>query len=169
VSRDQKRTVSSQTRYSPLSGPSTAAPPYANITLLLELVMGVGLLAGALLARLKRFTQHAWCQSVIVLVNLVLIVVTMLPSFRVHVAPRIPLKLGKAYYAVATAHAALENLAESGGLYILLAVGTSLLPPRLRIRNYKVWMRTVLVLWWAVLLLGVATYARWYIPHMFRK
>jgi hypothetical protein len=152
-----------------LSGLATTAPFYSNLTLLLELVMGVGLLAGALLARLKRFRQHAWCQSVIVLVNLPLIVVAMLPSFRVYVAPRIPLKLGKAYYAVATAHTALGSLAEVGGLYILLAVGTNLLPPRLRIRNYKLWMRTVLVLWWAVLLLGWATYARWYIPHMFRK
>jgi len=152
-----------------LSGLSTAAPPYANLVLLLELLMGVGLLVGALLARLKRFTQHAWCQSVVVLVNLLLIVLTMVPSFRAHVAPRIPLKLGKAYYALATAHAALGTLAEGGGLYILLAVGTSLLPVRLRIRNYKPWMRTVLVLWWVVLLLGVATYARWYVPHMFRK
>jgi hypothetical protein len=169
VSRDQKRTDGGQTRDSPLSGISTAAPPYANLILLLELVMGIGLLAGALLARLKRFTQHAWCQSVIVLVNLLLIVLTMLPSFRAHVAPRIPLKLGKAYYALATAHAALGTLAEVGGLYILLAVGTSLLPARLRIRNYKVWMRIVLVLWWVVLLFGVATYIRWYVPHMFRK
>jgi len=152
-----------------LSGLSTAAPPYANLVLLLELLMGVGLLVGALLARLKRFTQHAWCQSVVVLVNLLLIVFTMLPSFRAHVAPRIPLRLGKAYYALATAHAALGTLAEGGGLYILLAVGTSLLPARLRIRNYKLWMRTVLLLWWVVLLLGVATYARWYVPHMFRK
>jgi hypothetical protein len=152
-----------------LSGLATAAPSYANLTLVLELAMGVGLLAGALLARLKRFSQHAWCQSIIVLVNLVLIALTMLPSFRVHVAPRIPLKLGKAYYAVATAHAALGTLAEVGGLYILLAAGTSLLPPRIRIRNYKLWMRTVLALWWAVLLLGIATYARWYIPNIFRK
>jgi hypothetical protein len=152
-----------------LSGQSTAAPPYANLVLLLELLMGVGLLAGALLARLKRFTQHAWCQSVIVLVNLLLIVFTMLPSFSAHVAPRIPLRLGKAYYALATAHAALGTLAEGGGLYILLAVGTSLLPARLRIRNYKLWMRTVLVLWWVVFVLGVATYARWYVPYMFRE
>jgi len=152
-----------------LTGLSTAAPPYANLVLLLELLMGVGLLGGALLARLKRFTQHAWCQSLIVLVNLLLIVLTMLPSFRAHVAPRIPLKLGKAYYALATAHAVLGTLAEGGGLYILLAVGTSLLPARLRIRNYKLWMRAVLVLWWLVLLLGVATYARWYVPHMFRR
>lgn len=131
--------------------------------------MGVGLLTGALLARLKRFRQHALCQSVIVLVNLLMIILTMLPSFRAHVAPRIPLKLGRAYYALATAHAALGTLAEVGGLYILVAVGTRLLPPRLRISNYKLWMRTVLALWWAVLLLGGATYARWYIPHLFRK
>jgi uncharacterized membrane protein YozB (DUF420 family) len=156
-------------RCSPLSGLAAATPSYANLTLVLELAMGVGLLAGAFLARLKRFRQHAWCQSIIVLVNLVLIVLTMAPSFRVHVAPRIPSRLGKAYYAVATAHAALGTLAEVGGLYILLAAGTSLLPPRLRIRNYKLWMRTVLALWWAVLLLGVATYVRWYIPHIFRK
>jgi hypothetical protein len=152
-----------------LSGLATAAAAYANLILLLELVMGVGLFVGALLARLKRFREHAWCQSAIVLVNLLLIVLTMLPSFRVHIAPRIPLKLDKAYYAVATAHAALGTLAEGGGLYILLAVGTSVLPPRIRIRNYQLWMRTVLVLWWAVLLLGVATYARWYVPYIFRK
>jgi uncharacterized membrane protein YozB (DUF420 family) len=152
-----------------LSRLSTVAPPYANLVLFLELLMGVGLLVGAILARLKRFTQHAWCQSVIVVINLLLIVLTMVPSFRAHVAPRIPLKLGKAYYALATAHAALGTLAEGGGLYILLAVGTSLLPARLRIRNYKPWMRTVLALWWVVLVLGVATYARWYVPHMFRK
>ena len=104
------------------------------------------------------------------LVNVLLIVLAMLPSFRAHVAPRIPFRLGKAYYALATAHAALGTVAEGGGLYILLAAGTSLLPARLRIRNYnKLWMRTVLVLWWVVLLFGVATYARWYVPHMFRK
>ena len=47
----------------------TAAPFYADVTLLLEIAMGVGLLIGALLARLQRFRGHAWCQSVIVLVT----------------------------------------------------------------------------------------------------
>ena len=152
-----------------MSGLATAAPAYANLTLILEMVMGVGLLVGAFLARIRRFRQHAWCQSVIVLVNLLLIVLTMLPSFRVHVAPKIPLRLGKSYYGLATAHAALGTLAELGGLYILLAAGTRLLPPQFRISNYKLWMRTVLALWWTVLLLGAATYARWYIPNLFRK
>jgi len=145
------------------------APSYANLTLLLEIAMGVGLLIGALLARLRRFREHAWCQSVIVLLNLAVIVLTMIPSFRVQVIPKIPLKLGKAYYALATAHAALGTITEIAGLYILLAAGTSVLPVKFRITQYKLWMRTVLVLWWLVLLLGSATYARWYLPHLFRK
>ena len=147
----------------------TAAPLYADLTLLLELAMGVGLLVGAVFVRFGRFRQHAWCQSVIVLLNVVLIVLAMIPSFHAHVSPKIPIRLGKAYYALATAHAALGGAAEIGGLYILLAAGTSVLPEKYRITKYKVWMRSVLLLWWIVLLLGVATYLRWYVPHLFRK
>jgi uncharacterized membrane protein YozB (DUF420 family) len=147
----------------------TAAPGYADLVLLLEIAMGVGLLIGALLARLRRFRQHAWCQSVVVLLNLALIVLTMIPSFRVHVSPKIPIKLGRAYYALATTHAAIGTVTELAGLYILLSAGTSVLPEKFRITKYKAWMRTVLVLWWLVLLLGLATYARWYVPHLFRK
>jgi uncharacterized membrane protein YozB (DUF420 family) len=147
----------------------SVAPHYANLTLLLEFAMGVGLLLGALLARLRRFRQHAWCQSVIVLLNVVLIVLTMIPSFRVHVSPKIPIRLGKAYYALATAHAALGSVTEIAGLYILLAAGTSVLPEKFRITKYKLWMRSVLLLWWLVLLLGLATYLRWYVPHLFQK
>ena len=106
--------------------------------------MGVGLLIGALLARMRRFRAHAWCQSAIVLLNLAVIVLVMIPSFRAHVSPKIPLKLGKPYYALATAHAALGMITEIAGLYILLAAGTSVLPEKFRITKYKLWMRTVL-------------------------
>jgi len=145
------------------------APPYANLILLLEIAMGVGLVIGALLARRSRYRAHAWCQSAIVLLNLAVVVLVMIPSFRAHVSPKIPLKLGKPYYALATAHAALGAITEIAGLYILLAAGTSVLPEQVRITKYKPWMRTVLVFWWVALLLGLVTYARWYIPHLFRK
>lgn len=147
----------------------TAAPTAANLVLLLEAAMGGGLLLGAWLARRSRFRLHAWCQSSIVILNLAVIAVMMIPSFRVHVFPRIPAKLGKAYYALATMHAALGSVTEIAGLYILLAAGTSVLPARFRITKYKKWMRSVLVLWWVVLLLGMATYTRWYVPHLFPK
>jgi uncharacterized membrane protein YozB (DUF420 family) len=147
----------------------TAAPRTADFVLLLEIAMGVGLLIGAWLARTRRFRLHAWCQSIIVLLNLVVIALMMIPSFRVRVFPRIPARLGKAYYALATIHAALGSVTEIAGLYILLAAGTSLLPEQLRITRYKVWMRSVLVVWWIVLLVGFATYTRWYVPHLYRK
>jgi hypothetical protein len=141
------------------------APRVVDLILVLEVIMGAALLIGGFLARLGRFRQHAWCQSIVVLVNAMVIAVLMIPSFSLHVYPRIPAKLGRAYYGLATMHAALGTLAEIVGLYILLAVGTKLLPSKLRIANYKVWMRSVLVLWWVALALGIATYIRWYVPH----
>lgn len=147
----------------------TAVPRHADLVLLLEIGMSLGLLVGARLARLRRFRAHALCQAVIVLLNLATIVLAMVPSFRVQVSPKISLKLGKSYYALATAHAALGSVVECGGLYILLAAGTKLLPEKLRIKHYKLWMSSVLVGWWGVLLLGLATYVRWYIPHLLRR
>lgn len=147
----------------------TAAPLYVDLILLLELAMGLGLSAGAILARLRKFQAHAWCQSTIVLLNAAVIALVMLPSFRRQVSPRIPLKLGKSFYALATAHAALGTVVECAGLYILLAAGTTLMPEKLRLTRYKLWMRIVLAAWWAVILLGVATYARWYVPNLFRR
>jgi uncharacterized membrane protein YozB (DUF420 family) len=143
----------------------TAAPWIADVTLVLEMALGVGLLAGALLARARRHRVHAACQSIIVLLNLLVIVLTMLPSFHGQVLPKLPGRIGKPYYALAAMHAALGGIAELGGLYILLAAGTTVLPEKLRIRRYKFWMRGVLFLWWIVLLLGVTTYARWYVPR----
>jgi uncharacterized membrane protein YozB (DUF420 family) len=147
----------------------TAAPLAADLVLAMEIAMGVALLAGAGLARKGRFRQHAWCQSTVVLLNLAAVVVMMIPSFRVHVLPRIPAKLGRAYYGLATTHAAIGTVTELAGLYILLSAGTSVLPEKFRITKYKAWMRTVLVLWWVALMLGLLTYARWYVPHLFRK
>lgn len=144
------------------------APLSAHIVLLLEIAMGAALLVGAWLARAKRYRHHAWCQSLVVLLNLAAITGTMVPSFRMQVLPRIPAKLSKSYFALATAHAALGGIAELAALYILLAAGTRLLPERMRIKRYKPWMRTVLALWWLVLLLGFLTYLRWYVPNFFR-
>jgi uncharacterized membrane protein YozB (DUF420 family) len=147
----------------------TTAPFYADVVLILEIGMGLALLAGALLARMRKFRAHACCQSMVVLVNFVIILAVMIPSFRNHVSPRIPLRLGRPYYALATAHAAAGTVAECAGLYILLAAGTKVLPEKLRITRYKLWMRCELALWWATLLLGLATYGRWYVPHLIAK
>lgn len=146
----------------------THASLTADTVLLLEIAMGVALLAGAWLARAKRFQQHAWCQSAIVLLNLAVIGLTMAPSLRTQVLPRIPAKLSKSYFGLATVHATLGSIAELAAIYILLGAGTRWLPERLRLKRYKLWMGAVLGLWWLVLFLGFATYARWYAPGLFR-
>jgi uncharacterized membrane protein YozB (DUF420 family) len=140
----------------------TGAPFRADLVLLLEVAMGVALLIGALLARVRRYRWHAWCQSAVVLLNLAVIALVMAPSLGERVSPKIPAELNKTFYALTTAHAALGSIAEIAGLYLLLAAGTKILPLRFRLVEYKRWMRSVLALWWLVLLLGLATYIRWY-------
>jgi len=147
----------------------TAAPRYADLVLLLEIGMGLALLIGAVLARKRKFRVHAWCQSAVVLLNLAIVVLVMVPSFHRNVSPKIPAKLGKAYYGLPTVHAVLGGVTEIAALYILLAAGLNILPQRFRLTNFKLWMRTVLVLWWIVLILVMATYVRWYVPCLFRK
>lgn len=147
----------------------TLAPWSVDLTLVLELGTGVGLLFGALLARMRRFRLHGLCQSAIVVLNLALIALTMVPSFRLQVLPGLPNKLGKSYYSIASVHATLGSVVEIAGLYLLLAAGTNLFPEKLRLIRYKFWMRSVLVLWWVVLLLGITTYARWYLPQLVHR
>lgn len=145
----------------------TLAPRGADIVLLLELAMGIALLIGAWMARRRRFGGHAWCQSAVVLLNSAVVITMMIPQFREQVLPRIPARIGRSFYAISTAHAVLGTAAELLGLFILISAGTRILPSKLRIKAYKPWMRTALALWWAVLLLGVATYLRWYLPRRF--
>ena len=84
-------------------------------------------------------------------------------------SPKIPLRIGNAYYGLATSHAVLGTLAEISALYVLLAAGTKVLPPKLRMTDHKLWMRGVRVLWWLEFVLALATYTRWYVPHSFSK
>jgi len=126
--------------------------------------MGIALTFGAWLARRGWYRSHAWCQSLIVLLNLVVIAVVMVPSFNTRVRPRIPEKLGHSFYTLATTHAVFASIAELAALYLMLAAGTNILPAQLRLSNLKVGMRITLALWWLAFLLGLATYLRWYVP-----
>jgi len=140
------------------------APMMANLALFAEVLMGVGLTFGAWLARRRQYKLHALCQSVIVFSNLAVIAIVMAPSFQTRVQPKLPERLDRSFYGLATAHAVLASMAEVAALYLILAAGTEILPERLRLANLKVAMRSLLALWWLVLLLGVATYVRWYVP-----
>jgi len=141
----------------------TGAPFGADLNLVVQLIMGLALIAGVLLAKQKRYTAHGICQTAVLLLNLLMIGLVMWPSFQQQVKPSLSKVLHKWYYEAATIHALLGIAAELLGLYIVIVAGTNLLPRRLRFKRWKLWMRTELVLWAIVLVSGVGTYCAWYV------
>ena len=140
----------------------TGATLEADLNLLVQVVLGVALIAGALLAKRKRYTAHGICQTTVLFLNLGMIGLVMWPSFQHQVRPALPQSLHKWYYAMATIHSLVGGAAEFLGLYIVIVAGTSVLPQSLRFKDWKRWMRAELTLWSIVVLTGVGTYYAWY-------
>jgi uncharacterized membrane protein YozB (DUF420 family) len=141
----------------------TGATFAADLNLVVQLVMGVALLVGGVLAKQKRYAAHGVCQTTVLLLNLLMIALVMWPSFHQQVGPVFPRVFHKRYFIVATIHAALGMAAELLGLYIVMVAGTNFLPQQLCFRRWKLWMRAELLLWSAVLFSGLWTYYAWYI------
>lgn len=139
----------------------TGASFEADLNLVTQFAMGVALIFGACLARAKRYTAHGVCQAAVLLLNLVMIVYVMWPSLYNQVLPALPKHLTERYYGAAVAHGVLGVSAELFGFYLLLLAGTEILPPGLRIRRLRLWMRVELGLWWTVIVSGVLTYYVW--------
>jgi uncharacterized membrane protein YozB (DUF420 family) len=141
----------------------TGATFSADLNLVVQLVMAIALIAGALLARRKRYKAHGICQTTVLLLNLLMIGLVMWPSFRQQVQPALVKHRFKWYYEAAAIHGVLGATAELLGLYIVAVAATNLLPQWLRFKRWKWWMRTELVLWLIVLLAGIGTYCAWYV------
>ena len=141
----------------------TGAPFGADLNLVVQLIMGLALIAGVLLAKQKRYTAHGICQTTVLLLNLLMIGLVMWPSFRLQVSPALPRGLHELYYGVAAIHGFSGIAAELLGLYILLVAGMKVLPARLSFQNWKRWMRVELALWLVALLSGIGTYYAWYV------
>jgi uncharacterized membrane protein YozB (DUF420 family) len=141
----------------------TGAPFGADLNLVVQLIMGLALIAGVLLAKQKRYAAHGICQTTVLLLNLLMIELVMWPSFQQQVKPALSKVLHKWYYEAATIHTLLGIAAELLGLYIVIVAGTDVLPQWLRFKRWKLWMRTELVLWAIVLVSGVGTYCAWYV------
>jgi uncharacterized membrane protein YozB (DUF420 family) len=141
----------------------TGATLGADLNLIVQLLMGVALVIGAVLAKQRRYRAHGICQTTVLLLNLLMIALVMWPSFQQQVMPSLSKVLHKRYYEVAAFHAVLGMTAELLGLYIVIVAGTNVLPQWLRFKRWKWWMRTELMLWAIVLVTGLATYCTWYV------
>jgi len=125
--------------------------------------MGVALIAGALLAKRKRYAAHGICQTTLLLLNLGMIGLVMWPSFQQQVSRRsLRVSIGGISRRLQFMRF-LGGTAELLGLYIVIVAGTRVLPQWLRFKDWKRWMRAELMLWSIVVLTGVGTYYAWYI------
>ncbi|MCI4339087.1 MAG: hypothetical protein L3J68_01980 [Thermoplasmata archaeon] len=141
----------------------TVTAPIAWALLITELAIASGLIVGMFVVRAGHVRAHRAIQSSMVLLNIPIVLILMLPAYLDYVLPGLPGSLGQSFYLFPTLMLIAGSTAEALGIYILLVAGTNWLPERLRFRHYKIWMRTELILWWAVVFAGIATYYIWWV------
>jgi uncharacterized membrane protein YozB (DUF420 family) len=140
------------------------APAVSDVAAILEVGMAILLLVGWVLVRRGHIRIHRLLQSSVILVNIPIVLYAMVPPYLQYIAPSIPGELSHATVLIPTIMLVAGAAAELLGIYIILVAGTPWIPARFRFRRYKLWMRTELVLWWAVVLTGLTTYYLLFVP-----
>ena len=135
----------------------TKATLRSDLTLILILLSALLLTIGFILARKKHYTAHRWVQTTAVCLNTLVVLVSMVTSYIVHILPGIPSRLGQGDYAVTTIHGIIGAIALLFGLFVMLR-GNKLVPKSMRFTNYKLFMRWAYSLYMVATLGGVAVY-----------
>jgi hypothetical protein len=132
----------------------------ADINLGLELLLVLGLTWGMGLARSGNIEAHRVNQTIWVLVNAALVIFIMVSAMASFKIPNLKAmtNLGN---AITVLHAIFGVLTVAGGTWLVLQMN-DVLPARWHVRRWKGLMRATLVGYWAVALLGIATYYYWY-------
>lgn len=133
----------------------------ADLNLLIQLGLGFLLLIGMGLARRGWYRGHGVCQVTAVVSTILMTLIWMAPAFRDVYAPSLGRGVVNRINVAVAVHAALGTGVLLLGIYVILVAGTPFIPARFRFENYKLWMRTLLGLWWVVIGLGVLTY--WFV------
>jgi hypothetical protein len=113
-----------------------------------------------LLAKSGNIGAHRVNQSAWVIVNAVLVALIMIPSIRTLKLAHLS-DLGNSGNLIVVIHAAIGALTLIAGLWLLLQMN-DILPARWHLRGWKTLMRATLAGYWAIALLGIATYRVWY-------
>jgi hypothetical protein len=138
-------------------GPGTLV---ADVNLVLEVLLVLGVTFGFWLARRGSIEAHRINQTSWVLVNAALVALIMVASME-NVAIATTADLANPRMAFAWLHAALGACTVAAGLWLVLQMN-DVLPQRVHLRGWKTLMRLTLAGYWAVGLLGFATYYFFY-------
>jgi plastocyanin/uncharacterized membrane protein YozB (DUF420 family) len=128
----------------------------ADINLVAQILLLVGLWIGFYYARTKQIPKHANMQTTMVMANLLFVFFVMIPSFYQYVI--LGGTTGGVVAQLMLLHGVLGLIAELSGVYLVLRMRTALIPARLRIRNFKLVMRATLGLWTIIFVLGIGIY-----------
>lgn len=130
------------------------------LNLIAQIAMLLALYVGYYFAKIKKIRpHHANIQTAVVLLNLVFIFAIMATSagivlqgaqMNAHPNPFILI------------HILLGIISEALGIYLVIRMRTSWLPPNLRVKNFKRLMQITLGLWTATVLFGLVIYASFY-------
>ncbi len=143
----------------------TRAGMFADINLVLQFILLLGLTVGYGLARAGKISAHQYNQTFWVLFNIVLVMFIMIGSYFTQVVKGMPANLITARAITATLHALLGALTLACAIYILLRMN-GLLPKFLRIKWWRGLMRITLGLYWLVGLFGLGTYFFFYVREI---
>ncbi len=133
----------------------------ADINLVAQILMLVGLFIGFAFIRRGDVTRHKNTQTAMVLTNLFFIAFVMVSSFYNYVV------VGRTTTGTTASlmlvHGVLGLAAELTGIYLILRMRTQVIPKRFRVRNFKRVMRGLLALWTTIVVIGVALYITRYV------
>ncbi len=135
----------------------TRATLRSDLTLVLIITTAVLFNIGFILARRRNFEAHRWVQTTAASLNAVVVLVSMVPSYIIHILPGIPSKLLTGDYAVVTVHAIVGAIGLLFGIFVVLQ-GNNLVPREIRIKKYKPYMRWAYSLYMLATLGGIIVY-----------
>jgi uncharacterized membrane protein YozB (DUF420 family) len=134
----------------------TRASWAADLNLIVQIALLVGLVAGLVLAKGRKLTAHHTWMTAIVTVNAAMIIAIMNPAF-FRLLPLTWPKLGAPGPMLLWLHVVVALVAELMGVYAVLWLRMDL-PELLRMRNLKWFMRINFVLWTLALVAGIVLY-----------
>lgn len=135
----------------------TKATLRSDLTLVLILITAILFNIGFVLARRKYFKAHRWVQTSAVVLSTLVVIISMVTSYIIHILPGIPAKLGQGDYAVTTVHGIIGAIALIWGVFVMLR-GNELVPAGMRFKNYKLFMRWAYALYMLATLGGITLY-----------
>jgi uncharacterized membrane protein YozB (DUF420 family) len=134
----------------------------ADATLLVMIFLAALFSLGFYLARQRKYRAHRWVQTSAATLNLIMVLWLMILPFRDFVIRAGAGPQPSIFFIASGIHALVGLFGVGFGAFVVLRAN-GLMPPALRFRNYKPFMRTAYGLYMAATLLGILVYLTWFV------